>query len=129
MENEGFTVLEPEEITAEKITVNYLILQQLNRINFNLSVGLTNTYDKRPVRQVIVGVVYGLRSIESMMANVLSEEYYEKALELKRNLDTVNFRRISTVDNAVTKWFDLLVGEFHKINLIPLPEKDFDFEP
>jgi len=122
-----YEVLEPEEIRAEKVTVNWLIMQNLNRINYILSIGLAMAGESRLMSNVTASVRLSLRAIESLLVNDLDEKYYAEAEKLKKQLPT---RLDSTigVNNALMRWYDLIVRQLVKVNLVPAKQVVFDFE-
>ena len=123
-----FQAMQPEAITAEKANRKHLLMQQLDRVNFLLTIGLSTTTESRVTGNITRGTLYGLRSIESMMCNDLEKEhYYDAVIELKAALPQ-SLTMPKHIDNPITKWYDLLVKNMHKLDMIPAKKIPFDFE-
>lgn len=122
-----FQAMQPEAITAEKANIKHLLMQQLDRVNFLLTIGLSTTTESRVTGNITRGTLYGMRSIESMMCNELDTNYYTDAIELKAALPQ-SLTMPKHIDNPITKWYDLLVKHMHKLDMIPAKRIPFDFE-
>lgn len=81
-----FEAIAPEAITSDKANINFLIMQQLDRINYLIAVGIAATNENRSKTNIVTGIMQGLSSIEAMMANVLGEEYEKSVEGIKENL-------------------------------------------
>ena len=122
-----FQAMQPEAITAEKANIKHLLMQQLDRVNFLLTIGLSTTTESRVTGNITRGTLFGLRSIESMMCTDLEQEYYDKAVEIKAALPQ-SLTMPRSIDNPITRWYDLLVKHMHKLDMIPAKKIPFDFE-
>lgn len=125
--DERYELVEPEDIRSDKATVPYLVIQQLNRINYLFTLVISRPPSgKGGPNQITAGVLFGLRSVEAMMSSQLKPDYYEKARELKKDLpnDILN----ASVDDALFQWYDLLVANFSRIGLGVLEKITYDFE-
>jgi hypothetical protein len=124
----SYEVISPEDIRADKMNLEYLILQQLNRINFLLTVGVSNTGERKPSGSVNSAVIYGLRSVESLLQNHLKDdqEYSEQAGEIKSSLN-YTMDCVNDVDGPLAKWYDLLIRKL-PYTMVSAKKKTFDFE-
>lgn len=120
-------VLEPEDIRTEKMTVNYLILRQMERVNQLLTFGVAGTGEHKDIGNVNTGVKLGLRSIESMMKNNLPDDYFVEAAKLKTLSAGVQLNAVSAIDNPISKWYDLIVEQLPRIQLVPAKKKIYTF--
>jgi len=153
----SFDSLSPESISSDKANINYLILEEFNRINYLLTIGLSSINENRTRAHIARGIYFGLRSIESMMAHVLDEKYYELAKPLKEKLTKPTHIRFegeapskeetkkillevpsawqylydTAPDHALNccaEWYDLLVRQLPAIQLTATPKKPYDFK-
>lgn len=91
--------LQPEDIKADKLTIKTIMLAQLNRLDFLLSVGLGQAVSKEKMKACAYGTMFALASLESLMANVLQEDedYLQKAEPIKQQLFTPSGYKASIV--------------------------------
>jgi len=82
----GFTSISPDDIRSEATTINWLVLEQLNRLNFMFSFKLASAPDLQARKNVQKGIESTLRSLESMLSNHLNEEYDEAVNPIKQQL-------------------------------------------
>lgn len=128
LDSEKYEVIAPEDIRAEKITITYLILRQIDRINTLLTLGIASTDEKKTNADVTAGTLFGMRSIEAMMLNDLfdDEKYFDAVKLLKQNLP----RRLDATtdpDNSLMKWYDLLVRKMTRVGIIPAKKVTYHF--
>ena len=121
-----YELVEPEDIRSDKATVPYLVIQQLNRINYLFTLVLSRPADgKKGSNQITSAVLFGLRTVESMMSSQLRQDYYDEVRDLKNNLPQQLLN--ATVDDNLFKWYDLLVKNFGRIGLGVVEKVTYDF--
>ncbi len=154
-EETGFLAsMNVEDIRNERTNLQYLVLQELDRYNFLVSVSQARrkTFDGRVA--VARGAYSAIRTIESMLNSFLTEDYKTKSAKLKTKMHQkyvleingakIRLRLLEQVQvNGQTFFFndgvdqyldllselqDLLISQFGAANLMPVKSKNFDFE-
>lgn len=82
---DNYLSIEPESISADKMSAQFLVLEQINRLNYLSTVGLANA-NKEKQKQIANSFVFGLTALEALVSPYLSEEYQEKSEGIKAKL-------------------------------------------
>ncbi len=142
MENEkdeANWVVEPEDIRADKQTIASLCLQQINRLNYLTSLGLSGCEPEK-MSQMASGILIGLAALETMLMPELSEEYKQKVIPIKEKLFAPIKKRGNEISGQIfvwetapfyavikaMEWYNLLTQEASKTNLYPTKEMGWE---
>lgn len=134
-----FEMLSPADIHNEKATIEFLILRQVDRLNYLATIARANRQNKTDIKDLLYSIKTGQRRIHSMLWPYLSrdEEYQADWEKIKARFETkkgnareVDFgfegqeKFLDTLDD----WNDILMLKLSKVGLFPRRKKQFDFE-
>lgn len=97
----NYFLQDPEETRSDKITIASLCLQQINRINFLVTLGLAKSNEEN-IGFTADGIIFGLSAFESMICSELNDKYFIKANPIKEKLFTPTTKK-SVVGGASTE--------------------------
>lgn len=160
-----YASLRPQDIESEKGNLKYLLVKQLDRTNYLMSVSRAERMDRASLVPLLYGLEFSLRSIEAMMQPFLDENYRVKVKEIKLalrnrrrmkgkardedkeeieiNVALLDYHKHGSSGNPtllyihrdtliyqdlLAEWYDLLVGQLARADLIPLKKKTYDFD-
>jgi len=90
----GFLPLTADSISSEGANIRFLILQQIDRLNYLFSFKMASAVDNIQRQNVQIAVETTLRSLESLLNPILDESYFVPAKELKANLQRKRFETV-----------------------------------
>jgi len=100
--------LAPEDVKSPGASINFLLLRQLDRLNFLLA---TNRNENEEVcaREINTPVYLSLYSIENLLGSDVSEEYKSKIKVVKEEIEFHgnSLKRM----RFLMEWYSLLVAE------------------
>jgi len=70
--------IKAEDIQSDRANLQFLILRQLDRTNYLLSINLAAKQDQKTKRNLVLGIESSIRSLECLMITYLAEDYFER---------------------------------------------------
>jgi len=123
-------MMRPEDIRSDKANLQWLILKQMDRVNYLMSVAQASKQDYQGRINLINGIESGLRCLESMLFPSLPETYFKRMKRIKAELK-LKYKRIYSGPKGVKEyltflsdWYDLLVSQLGATGLLPTEEID-----
>lgn len=111
--------VDPTQIKRENLTIPILIMKQLDRCSFLLTLGITQKDGPTFLseQRIAAGVLRGLRDIESYLFPFLTDAYKERATQIKQQ---IKYKPIGPdYFELLADWKDVLVLNLGEINLLP----------
>ena len=118
--------IRPEDARSPQNSINYLLVRQLDRLDYLLTLGLSRSDNPTDnIRRVYYPLLFGLYSLEKLLSNDLSEDYKTKTEILKDELKTNKFNEDSFYQCML--WYETIIKELPSI-MLPKKSKTLDFE-
>ena len=134
--NYGKSIIPTKIKSNDEYNVKTLVLKQVDRITFMLSINKANTLGTSENHRALgFGVKSGLMSLEALISPYLKKdnEYWEKTQKIQKALSHLeNNYQINSQDFRYWKllniWLATLVYELSKLGYFPLEPYDYEEE-
>jgi len=144
-DQQGFQAIRPEDIGSKKANLQFLILRQLDRTNFLMTMVYSGDASESKNVRITLAIENGMRSIESMISPFLPKSYYEEVEPIKEKLrkpvrvwfrfedkKKAKGRLVNLVDasamrylHLLSEWYDVLTKNLNVVGLLPVQETEF----
>jgi len=129
-QRKGYTrAAKPEDIKAQKLGIEILIMKQIDRINELISnanvLSMQGSYFTARI------VPRSIHALESMMTPTLTDTYKEEAEEYKKLLigngeETLNQIGVDGFVAKCNQWYALVCVELQEVGLFPIKEIEYE---
>jgi len=137
-----FDVFSPDAIVSERGGVKYLLMRQMERVDFLMSFSMARCQTTYERKCCLLGIHSALFSLENLLSPVLDEKYHEAAKPILEELDsdisvlTAKGRvkrslldcNIDRFHSLLNQWHSLLIQNLQSVGLLPSKRKEFEFE-
>lgn len=122
------------EIQGTSDSYKGMILQQLSRVNYLLTLGnakYSGVEEMFSEKSMAKSSLRGMQVLEAMIKPIQNKNYKEKTTPIKQNIIKY-YKQFQNKDleffDSITQWMEVIIEHLDKLNMLPEEEKELVFD-